>query len=144
MIATSIDPSVPFLNPILADNPDAISPKGEGEKYLDNNVKSIDRDATVVHHDLHGKLGFTAFRHTNVKDHPNRSLEESMILMKLDELGEYDNPVWDALLKQALEKLKPDIEEIELGALNAFNAQIIRYVLLVAQIRGVYDDFDVD
>ena len=74
------------------------SPKSEGDKYLDNNVKSIDRDAKIrddhavgVHHELHNKLGFNAFRHTNVKKHSNRSLEESMILMKLDELGEYDN-----------------------------------------------------
>ena len=30
----------------------------------------------AVHHSLHGVLGFNAFRHTNVKGHSNRPLEE--------------------------------------------------------------------
>ena len=72
------------------------SPKGEGEKYLDNNVKSIDRDAKVredhadaVHHSLHGVLGFNAFRHTNVKGHSNKELTEARqkVDKKLNELG---------------------------------------------------------
>ena len=77
------------------------SPKGEGDKYLENNVKNTDRDAGIrekhadgVHHSLHGDLGFNTFRHTNVKSHSNRELTEARakVASKINELGGLGEP----------------------------------------------------
>ena len=77
------------------------SPKGEGDKYLENNVKGTDRDAGIrekhadgVHHSLHGDLGFNVFKHTNVKGHSNKELTEarSKVASKINELGGLGEP----------------------------------------------------